>query len=246
MRLDGLRLLVAGATGVLGGGIALAAVEGGARVVPAGRDLQRLAEVARRLGGPPGLVFEAYDLDACRELAPAAADLLGGLDAVLVAFGVVAFGRAEDMPAPVEEHLMAVNALAPMSVLGGAVHVIGREGAIGALSGVVVDRPTPDTAAYGASKAALCGWLSTVRVEQRRNGITVLDARLPHLDTGLADRAVTGTAPRLPRGARTGPWTTAVLDGLVSGAALLVPDPATGRARLLMQEPRPTRTATPR
>ncbi|NBU16623.1 MAG: short-chain dehydrogenase, partial [Actinobacteria bacterium] len=34
----------------------------------------------------------------------------------------------------------------------------------------------------------------------RRTGIRVIDARPPHTETGLATRAVAGTAPRFPQG----------------------------------------------
>ncbi|MFG2820866.1 SDR family NAD(P)-dependent oxidoreductase [Kitasatospora sp. NPDC048365] len=224
--MDGLRLLVAGATGELGGAVAAVAADRGARVVPAGRDPDRLAAVARRTGAPDTLRFDAYDLDGCASLATRAADLLGGLDAVLTAFGVVAFGRADEMSPEVEEHLMAVNGLAPVAVLRGALRVVGPGGAIGAVTGIVVERPLATTAAYRASKAALAGWLDTVRLEVRPGRIGVLDVRPPHLDTGFAGRAVAGSAPHLPAGADPRPWAEAVVDGLADGTALLRPGPS--------------------
>ncbi|MFE9423708.1 SDR family NAD(P)-dependent oxidoreductase [Kitasatospora sp. NPDC006697] len=224
MEFDGWRLLVAGATGVIGGEVAGAAAARGARVAVAGRDRARLDVVARRVGAVRQEVFDAYDLERCGELAAGAAQALGGLDAVLVTFGAVAFGRAREVPLAVQEHLMAVNASAPMAVLEGALGVLSPPGAIGALTGVIVDRPVPGTAAYRASKAALAAWLDSVRAEHRRHGLTVLDARLPHLDTGFAGRSLTGTPPPLPPGAEMGPWVAAVLDGLRHGAAVVHPD----------------------
>ena len=36
--------------------------------------------------------------------------------------------------------------------------------------------------------------------ELRRMRVSVLDARPPHTETGLADRPLAGTSPRLPQG----------------------------------------------
>ncbi|MEV7597112.1 SDR family NAD(P)-dependent oxidoreductase [Kitasatospora sp. NPDC089797] len=214
-----------GATGVIGGEVAAAAAARGARVAVAGRNPVRLARVAARVGAGRGEAFDAYDLESCRALAARAADRTGGaLDAVLVASGAVAFGRAGEVPLAVQEHLMTVNASAPVAVLEGALAVVGPGGAIGALTGVIVDRDFPRTAAYRASKAALAAWLDSVRAERRRDRVGVLDARLPHLDTGFAQRSVFGTAPALPPGADLAAWVTAVLDGLLRGDAVLGPE----------------------
>ncbi|MEV7180977.1 SDR family oxidoreductase [Kitasatospora sp. NPDC093679] len=226
------RILVAGATGALGSAVAVLAAERGARVVPAGRDPHRLEQVAGRLGSPAMLRFDAYDSDGCTRLAARAADRLGGLDAVLVTSGTVAFGPAERTSAVIEEHLMAVNALAPMAVLRGALAVIGPGGAVGAITAAIVDRPVKGMAAYQASKAALSAWLDAVRTEQRRNRISVLDARLPHLDTGLVDRAVAGTPPPTPPGADLSAWVAALLEGMISGASVLMPHPVHGAPTL--------------
>ncbi|RKE23495.1 SDR family oxidoreductase [Streptomyces sp. TLI_171] len=219
------RLLVVGATGELGSRIAARAAQQGALVVPAGRDTERLAAIGRRLRAPRTLAFDAYDLERCTALAAEAAARLGGLDAVLVAVGSAAFARAEDSSAEIDEHLFTVNTLAPIAVLRGALRVLGDGGAVGAVTGIVVERPTATAGAYGASKSALAGWLDTVRVEQRRNRVTVLDARPPHLRTGFAERAVAGRPPRLPAGSDPGPWADAILDGLLGGASLVRPDP---------------------
>ncbi|MFC8454928.1 SDR family NAD(P)-dependent oxidoreductase [Kitasatospora sp. NPDC057223] len=238
--MSGMRVLVAGATGVIGGEIAAEAAARGATVVPAGRDRQRLARVADRIGASGSELFDAYDLDTCAALAARAAERTSGLDAVLVAFGAVAFGHAEQLPLAIQEHLMTVNALGPMAVLGGALSVLGPGGAMGALTGVVVDRPFPAMASYRASKSALAAWLGAVRVEQHARRISVLDARLPHLDTGFAQRAVSGSIPAMPPGADLNLWVNAVLDGLTRGTAVLAPSAPTGPTALpgSVQRPR--------
>ncbi|MGW4523358.1 SDR family NAD(P)-dependent oxidoreductase [Amycolatopsis sp. NPDC004378] len=209
-------MLVAGATGVLGKAIVRELAARGARLAVTGRDHARLASLADEVGAHAE-VFEAYDVDNASSVVRRSADALGGLDVALVAFGVVAFGPADRTADAVTEHLFAVNALAPIAFLRAALPLLDRGGAIGAITGVVSDRPVPGMAAYSASKTALSAWLTATRVENRKRGVHVVDARLPHMDTGLADRAVAGEAPRLPRGADIDEVIGRVLDALSAG-----------------------------
>ncbi|MCT7356794.1 SDR family oxidoreductase, partial [Streptomyces sp. 15-116A] len=192
MELRQARVLVAGATGVLGGAITAAVAGRGARVALAGRDPIRLARVARAYPGAPTARFDAYDPESCARAVRGAADALGGLDAVVTAFGTVAFGRAEEAGDEVAEHLMAVNHLAPAALFRAALGFLGPGSAIAAVTGVVAERPPPRMADYSASKAALRAWLEAVRREARSTGVRVLEIRPGHLDTGFAQRPVAG------------------------------------------------------
>lgn len=225
MSTAGSKVLVVGATGAVGGALAGVLHGRGARCAVAGRDAGRLAERARGWGGCPARVFDAYDVDGCAALAGWAREALSGLDAVVTAVGTVAFGRSEDTSDEVLEHLVAVNALAPIAALRAALPLLPEGGAVAAVTGVVAERPMPGAADYSASKAALSAWLTAVRREQRRRGVHVLDARLPHMDTGFADRAVAGSPPPMPPGADLDAAVRAVVDALASGAAVVRPGP---------------------
>ncbi|WP_336027834.1 SDR family NAD(P)-dependent oxidoreductase [Geodermatophilus sp. FMUSA9-8] len=225
MELTGAKVLVAGATGVLGGALARALADAGARVALAGRDGGRLEALAAELGGAPASAVDAVDVDAVRTAVDAAAGSLGGLDAVVVAWGVVAFGPAADADDAVTEELFAVNALAPMSLVRAALPHLADGGAVVLLSAVVADAPTLGMAEYSASKAALSAWASVLRRELRGRSVAVLDVRPPHVDTGLVDRALAGTPPRLPAGHDRGEVVAAVLDGMRQGAREVVVDP---------------------
>jgi NADP-dependent 3-hydroxy acid dehydrogenase YdfG len=85
MELGGARVLVAGATGVLGGELARALHGAGAQVALTGRDGGALRTLAGELGGAPALVADAVDVEAVRAAVEAAVAALGGLDAVVVA-----------------------------------------------------------------------------------------------------------------------------------------------------------------
>ena len=222
MELNGARTLVAGATGVLGGGIARALHKEGARLVLAGRDGDRLAGLAHELGGAPTAGFEALDLERCAAVVDEAAEHLGGLDVLVVAFGVAAFGPGE---APgqghgddvITEHLLTVNTMAPMAMGRRAVHRMDGSGTLAVISAILADVPTPGMAVYSASKAGLSAWLTALRGEQRRKGVTVFDVRPPHIETGLAGRALAGEAPAMAAGATVDELVGLVVDGIRDG-----------------------------
>ncbi|WP_256106193.1 SDR family oxidoreductase [Streptomyces sp. ODS05-4] len=225
VEIDGARVLVAGGTGVIGRAVAAELHRRGARLVLAGRDPSKLAGAAGDLGGCPVVRFDAYDLDGCADAVAEAAAALGGLDAVLTAFGAAAFGPARGTGDDIAEHLMAVNALAPAAFLRAALPLLGEGGALAAVTGVVAERPQPGMADYSASKAALAAWLDAVRREVRPVGVRVLDLRFGHLDTGFADRAVAGEPPRMPPGGDLELSARTAVDALAAGAARVRPGP---------------------
>lgn len=216
VEIDGARTLVAGATGVLGSALARAMAAEGARVAVAGRSAG-LDALAGELGGVPAFRFEALDLDRCAAVPDAAADALGGLDLLVVAFGVAAFGPAVEEDDALVEELMTINAMAPMTMTRAAIRRMAGSGAVVVLSAILADVPTAGMAAYSASKAALSAWLTALRLEQRRRGVTVFDVRPPHLDTGLAERAIVGTAPPMRPAADVAAVVDRVLDGIRTG-----------------------------
>lgn len=190
MDLSGARTLVVGATGVLGGAIAAALREQGAVLALAGR--------SEPPGDEPSFTFDALDLERCAAVVDEAADALGGLDLVVVALGVAAFGEEAENDV-VTEHLLTVNTMAPMAFARAALRRFPSAqdggGTLAVISAILADVPTPGMAAYSASKAGLSAWLTATRGTVRRQGVRVFDVRPPHIETGLADRAVAGTLP---------------------------------------------------
>lgn len=199
MDITGSRIAIAGATGALGG-LLLRDLHGrGARVALLGRDAGALSGLAAELGPDvPSATFDARDAASCRAAVDAAADALGGLDALVIATGAVAFGAADALADDVAAELMAVNVLGPIALVRGALDRFEDGGLIAALSAIVADHPTAGMAAYSASKAALSAYLAALRREVRRAGVTVVDVRPPHLDTAFSEHALAGTAPDLP------------------------------------------------
>ena len=202
MDLTGRRILLTGATGVLGGLIAQLLAERGATLALSGRDDARLAALA-----VPGERY-AVDLNhpgaAAALIAAARAD--GPIDGVVIAHGVVAFGGVSALDDAALSRLMQLNQTGPIQLVHEALPALiesstaGKEPFVVTISGVISELPTLGMAGYGASKAGLLHFVKAAQRELKRAGIRLLDARPPHTETGLATRAISGAAPTMPTG----------------------------------------------
>ncbi len=96
---------------------------------------------------------------------------------MVVAFGVAAFGPAVDEDDALVEELLTVNTMAPMAMVRAALRRMECGATVTVLSAILADVPTAGMAAYTASKCALSGWLTALRLEQRKAGVTVFDGR---------------------------------------------------------------------
>ena len=230
MELQDARTLVVGGTGVLGGALTSVLHQRGARIVATGRDAGRLSGLADKTEAT--LELDLLDVAACRDTVARAAEQLGGLDLLVIASGVAAFGAAADTADAVTEEVFAVNTLGPIAVLSAAVPKIEKGGAVVVLSAILADSPMAGMASYSASKSALSGYLSALRREVRRQGVNVIDVRPPHMDTGLVDRAISGTPPPLPPGHEVDELVSLLVTGVREDKKELVWDPG-GKAMAL-------------
>ena len=217
--LDGACVLVAGATGGLGAPLSRRLGAAGARLTVTGRDGARLA---------------ALDLDAlcvpadlrragvAETVVARAVETYGRLDGLVFAAGAVAFGPATETPDQVIIDLFTLNTLAPIRLLRAALPHLqasaasGRSAFVVHISAVVAETPMPGMAGYSASKAALAAFDQAAARELRRTGIRLIDVRPPHTETGLADRPLSGTAPRLPTGLDPEAVAERILAGIVN------------------------------
>ncbi|QZY29069.1 SDR family NAD(P)-dependent oxidoreductase [Nocardioides coralli] len=196
--LSGAVVAVVGASGALGRRIAGVLDEHGARLVLVGRDEQALRDV-----GVTGevVVGDLTDAELGERVVTVATEAHGRLDGVVNAAGVVAFGTLADTDDAVLEQLFLVNVLGPLWLLRRVQPALAEAGGfVVNLPGVVAEQPLPGMVAYSASKAALAAADQALSRELRRVGITVHDVRPPHTETGLADRPLAGSAPKLPTG----------------------------------------------
>ena len=207
--LSGSHVVVVGATGVLGARIAQQLSTRGARVSAIVRDHTRLdgASVAQ---------YALADVTSHEALKLAIASV-APFDGFVNASGVVAFGNVTDLDDATLAQLFAVNAIAPLVMLRESAPHLADGGFFLNISGVVATQPVGGMAAYSASKAAAFAAMSAASREFRRRRIDVIDARPPHTETGLANRAIAGVAPKMPLGLEPDAVARRIVDGIGAG-----------------------------
>ena len=182
--------LVAGGTGGIGSRVAALLESRGAKVTT----------VSRSTGGDNHIAADLRSPAAAGDAVEEVVSRHGRLDIVVNAVGVVAFGDAVATSVDTVEEVFLTNTFAHVFLCQAALPAMAKGGVIVAVSGVVAEQNLPGMSVYGASKAAVRSFDEAFAREARRAGIRVIDARPPHTETGLATRAVAGTAPRFPQG----------------------------------------------
>jgi NAD(P)-dependent dehydrogenase (short-subunit alcohol dehydrogenase family) len=144
--LSGLVVAVVGATGELGSRLARGAAARGAHVVLVGRDERRLHGI---LEGASVVAGDVADTTLGHRVVAAAVGRYGGLDGLVNAAGVVAFGPLLDTDDEVIEELFLTNVLGPLFLLRRVVPALAkRRGFVVQLSAVVAETPLAGMAAY--------------------------------------------------------------------------------------------------
>jgi NAD(P)-dependent dehydrogenase (short-subunit alcohol dehydrogenase family) len=203
-RLDGRRALVTGASGGLGAAVARAFAAEGARLVLAGRDAERLETV-----GQPHVVFDLADAEATQAGVDSAAELLGGLDALVHAAAVdCEWARVGDMSVETWDETIATNLSGTFYACRAALpHLIAAGGgSIVTFTSVAAYRVWPHDVAYSASKAGVDMLTRTIAVEYGEQGVRancispgVVDAGMTDLVDDPAERSRLARMHALPR-----------------------------------------------
>lgn len=160
----GTRMLIIGASSGIGQALALAAHSRGAAVALGARRIDRLSELADRLGG------SAHELDvsdprAIESVISGVVANFGKLDAVVFTSAVVPFALIEETDVDTWLHAYAVNAVGASHVLRTTLPHLADNATIVIASSHDVGRPRAGVAAYHASKAALDEILRSWRAE---------------------------------------------------------------------------------
>ena len=219
----GKSVLIAGATGGLGSAIASNLLARGATLTLASRDPDRLA--ALDLEGHR-LAVDLRDPRSSELAVRAAADHGGGLDVVVNAVGVVAFGPVAELSVDALEELFLTNTFVAVFLARAAMEGLSDGGTIVNISGVIAEQNVPGMAAYGASKAATRSFDEAFSREARRRKVRVIDARPPHTETGLANRAVEGVAPKMPTGLDPAFVAAVICEAIAGGSVTDLPSSA--------------------
>jgi cyclic-di-GMP-binding biofilm dispersal mediator protein len=144
---------------------------------------------------------------------------------IINASGVVGFGKASETSLQAASRLMQINHLGPAAVISGLHSLLTLDveanGFIAGITGVVAERTYQGMSAYCASKSAQSAFLSTIAQEWRRDKIQITEARPGHTETGLASRALFGTAPAFPEGMTAQHVIEVLLRGISAGQPVI-------------------------
>lgn len=200
--IDGLRVIVTGASSGIGRALVLELIRGGAKVIAFARRSERLEELEAAVSDSVNLRCLAGDVtkrgDRAAALELAQRDF-GGLDALVNNAGVGALGRFDQADDARLRHIMEVNLFAPAEFIREALPALraGTKPIIVNVGSVLGHRAVPDKSEYCASKFALHGLSDALRTELATSGIDVLLVSPSTTVSEFFDVA-SGGAPRRP------------------------------------------------
>ncbi len=180
--LEGKVALVTGASGGIGGEIALALGSAGAELLLAGRRVERLAAMAERArrrsprDGPVRVEVHAADLAADGDLEGLGArlhELFGGVDVLVHSAGAFHAGPIESTPVAELDRLYRLNLRAPYLLTQALLPSLrARQGQVVFVNSSVTGGAT--VGPYAASKHGLTAIADSLREEVNRDGVRVL------------------------------------------------------------------------
>jgi len=187
--LRGQRILITGAARGIGAALAERLAERGARLALVGLEPETMAAVAERCG-PDTFVAECdvSDREAVTGGIDAAAEALGGLDAVVANAGIGAGGplRLQDVRA--WERVIEINLLGVMYTDRAALpHLEASRGYLLNIASTAAAFRAPGMSAYCAAKAGVEALSDCLRIEMQPVGVRVGVAYFLFLDTDMVN-----------------------------------------------------------
>lgn len=168
MDLSDTRIWITGASGGIGAALAQAALAAGAQVAASGRREDALAALA-----PAGdsarllpLAFDVCDAAAAREAAARIQTAWGGVDWIIANAGDCRYIQPPDWDESAIRYMMEINYFSLLNTAAAGLPLLNNpagRGLFAATASAVVLAPLPRGGAYGASKAAACYLLQSLR-----------------------------------------------------------------------------------
>jgi NAD(P)-dependent dehydrogenase (short-subunit alcohol dehydrogenase family) len=187
--LRGQRVLVTGAARGIGAALAERLAGHGARLALVGLEPEAMAAVAERCG-PDTFVAECdvSGRDAVTGAVDAAADALGGLDAVVANAGIATGGPLRLQDARSWERVIEINLLGVMYTDRAALPHLERSGGyLLNIASTAAAFRAPGMSAYCAAKAGVEALSDCLRIEERPLGVDVGVAYFLFLDTDMVN-----------------------------------------------------------
>ncbi|HXD88575.1 MAG TPA: SDR family oxidoreductase [Urbifossiella sp.] len=178
--LDGLRILVTGASQGIGRALCVAAAKKGCRVLASARSeplLDELANEVRATGGTiVTVVADVTNADEREGLTAAAKQCFGGLDVLVNNAGIGATGHFMDSDPEILRTIFETNFFGLTETTRVFLPLLrhGHTPAIVNISSVVGKRALPARSLYSASKFAVAGFSESIRAELAKDGIDVI------------------------------------------------------------------------
>jgi hypothetical protein len=188
------KILVLGATSAIAMETQRCFVEEGASFYLAARDQEKLTAVAEDLKTRGARQVETAALDLAdvgkhAKLLEEADKALGGIDIILLAYGVLPEQEAMEADTAAALESIRVNFNSAFSLLERSAALLEEQGSgqIAAISSVAGDRVRSSNYVYGAAKAALSGHLSGLRGRLAKYDIAVTTIKPGFVDTPMTE-----------------------------------------------------------
>lgn len=178
--LNGLRILITGASQGIGRALCVVAARKGCRVLAAARSQPLLDELAAEIGAAGGtvatVIADVTKPDDRAAMVAAAQQHFGGLDVLVNNAGIGATGHFMDSEPDVLRSIFETNFFGLTETTRAFLPVlkVGTTPAIVNISSVVGKRALPARSLYSASKFAVAGFSEAIRAELAKDGIDVL------------------------------------------------------------------------
>jgi NAD(P)-dependent dehydrogenase (short-subunit alcohol dehydrogenase family) len=224
MRLDlpGRTVVVTGASGGLGAGLARALRARGAQVALLDLHTDRVHALTAQLGGDRyarGWGVDVRDLDGLQQVMDEVADHFGAIDVVVAGAGVLGPLRTIGPTSAAEwDRVIEVNLGGVWRTLKAAApHVARRGGHLMAISSMIAYIHPPLLGSYAASKAGVAALCDVLRLEMRAVGVTVGSVHPVIFRTPLIGDALSSPAATELIRDFTGVFKTVPLDTVIAG-----------------------------
>ncbi len=171
-----MRVVVVGASSGLGRCIGVGLAQRGDDVALLARRHDRLVEAAAEAGpGTLAIACDVTDEASCTAAIEAAAESLGGIDALIYATGVGHLARLTDLDAATWRQALETNVMGPALITSAAIPFLTASAGVAVyLSSVSASQtpPWPGLGSYAVTKAALDKLVEAWRAEQPSIGFT--------------------------------------------------------------------------